>query len=258
MNIARVLSALTVVTLLTADPPARAGFLSRVDPGAGPNALRPNSDLARDEYLRATAGTETRLITFEGLSGGSRFGPFGTTVPVGQGVTLEGSGLDTVPPPGFQYGLTNVPNASAVQSNARLGYNISGDARFTVVPLLNAGTASVVFRSAASFNSVGLYLTGLGNQSGDLELLLDGVNPFKVTGSADGGVLFVGYVGDPESRFRTLELRISGISGPNRDVFSIDDVRFNVVPEPGALVSLGIGLGAVWLAATRARRNRRD
>lgn len=81
-------------------------------------------------------------------------------------MTLQSINLDASPPTGFQYGLTNIPNASAVQSNARLGYHISGDARFTFVPLLNSGTASVFIPSDASFDSFGLSVTGLETRRG--------------------------------------------------------------------------------------------
>jgi hypothetical protein len=120
------------------------------------------------------------------------------------------------------------------------------------------GTSSFDLSSARAFTSFGFYITGLGDEPGAGTLHVrfhDTQDEDKVvTGSPLGGAVYVAYVGTG-APITDLQLVQTGVTGPNRDVFSIDDVRLvAAVPEPSGLVLTGIGLGA-WLAR-RALRSR--
>jgi hypothetical protein len=244
-------------------PAALGGYVSGVDAGAGPFDPRPNSTAAEAQFLQATAGGTSTLITFEGLSAGQPAD--GTPFALTTGGTVTASTTHTdhpaAVPPGFQFGITDSPNTNAVANNATYGFSTSGTQHFMFSPVLGGGTSSFDLHSAAPFASFGFYLTGVGNhpENGTLHLRFnDGADQDQViAGSPLGGVLFFGYVGSG-APITDLHLVMTGVSGPNRDVFGIDDVRLvSAVPAPPAFVLMGVGLAA-WLGGrsfgARSRR----
>jgi hypothetical protein len=260
------LFALALLTLALPVPAVRGGFVVSMDAGAGPNDPRPNSEAGEAKFYLATAGAGRTVIDFLGLPVGQP--PDGTPFAI----TKDGSVVATTTntdhpaalPPGFQFGITNLPNDSAAANNAAYGYSITGTQHFQFVPVLNGGTSSFsVHATGAGFNAFGFYITGLGDQpnSGTLHVRFnDGGNEdIVVPGSTSGGVLYFSFLGTA-APIHDFQLVMTGVTGPNRDVFSIDDITLGTVgavPEPPAWVLTGIGLVA-WLGRRalggRARR----
>jgi hypothetical protein len=247
-----------LVLVVEGSAPLRADFTTYngIDPGAGPTDPRPQATAAAASF-DAAAGLlgAAHSITFEGLAN-SLPATDNDLLTVASGVTLTTSGTDHNPLPGFSYGTsggTPIP--------AHNGYNTTpgGTEFFDLVPLSPASgvrTASVDFRFATPIRAFGLYLTGLGNITGNtLVALFDDGTPRQVaiTGSSTGGVQFWGLT-DPGASIRDVKFQLTGATADSRDLFGLDNVRFvSVVPEPSAAVLTVLGaLGLLTLA--RARR----
>ncbi len=229
------------------------------DAGAGPVPLqdnRPNSDAAATSFATAALAAVplgyVHTVDFENI-------PLSTPgvaidhqeiVPGEVYLTLTGTSLSS--PNGTIYGISNTPN------DASTGYNttLNGTKHLKIAPTVNVGTATVQFDFPKAINSFGAYLTGLGTATGNLSVTFNDGNPqsLNVLGLASGGVQYFGFT-DANKSFQSVTLTISGVTGPDRDVFGIDDLRYAVVPEPSSFILLAFGLSSV--AVLRHRRQSR-
>lgn len=233
-----------------------AGYFEGVDAGVGPGEAAVNSLAAADQF-RAQVGPATTTVDFGPAFAGLQPTANGVASAAVEGlrVTTEGISYNT-PPPHYQYGLTS--SSDPVANSAHLGYSIGGTSHYEYVPVVGAGTASLTIHSDVAFGSFGFYVTGLGNLGGVVKVALDGkiIPGLTLTGSPDGGALFLGYVG--ATAVHDLSIVMPDVYGPSRDVFGLSGVEFVAVPEPSALVLTGLGLAgsAVVLAPRRRQRSR--
>ena len=170
------------------------------------------------------------------------------TVAPGVTMTLQNTAPSILP--SFPFGISNnSPNAVLD------GYNTTpGGTQFLeFVPQLGASTATLTFQFAQPISSFGANLTGVGTAPGDLHLLFnDGTaHDISITGSPLGGIQFLGFI-DPGASISTITFQMNNVPLTSRDVFGVDDVRYVAVPEPSALILLGVG--SVWLFARRLTR----
>lgn len=231
------------------------GFYTGVDAGVGPNDPAPNS--AAQATLFQGALGKGSFTTID-------FGPsFTGLVPSANGVWSQGgNGLSVMtqgisyatPPSPYQYGITS--GTDSINNNSDIGFSVGGTHHYAFVPVLDTGTASFTIRSDTAFESFGFYLTGLGNQNGVVNVLINGKaisGMVPLTGSKSGGELFFGYVGD--TSINSLSIVMPGVTGPTRDVFGISNVMlFSPVPEPSSVVLTGLGLAGLLCAYVRRSR----
>jgi hypothetical protein len=246
---------LALLALLAMNASSRADYICGLDAGAGPGSKLPASSGALSQFQAAVNPLTETLIDFEGLSPVNSPTTDHTFFSLGHAFEVETVNTDhSTPPPDFQYGVTNTPNSNTNVNNNLFGFNISGTQHFEFVPKAGLGpndSVSVTFQTTgAPFQAFGFYITGLGDQPGVLHLTFqDKTAQSKlITGSSNGGALFIGYIGSgaPISSFT---LTMTGFQPGKRDAFGIDDIRFgSVVPEPSSLTLLGlsIGLGGIW------------
>ena len=158
---------------------------------------------------------------------------------------------------------------SAWQAFARRGmgfsFNTSSSSSTSVTPAFDVPIADPIILSAtptggslnpisfATFNfnqaieAFGTYLTGLGTANGELFVLFnDGASQsIPVVGSPSGGAKFFGFT-DQGAKIVQVQLELRNVINGTRDIFSVDDVRFVLVPEPASLVlAVGLSLGAL-------------
>jgi PEP-CTERM motif len=251
------------LALLATPAQSRADYFYGLDAGAGPTSSLPNSSHALSLFQAAVAPSTETLINFENLSPVNSPTTDNTWFSLGHNFEVETLNTDhTTPPPGFQYGLTNTPNSNTTVNNNLFGFSTSGTQHFEFVPAAGLGptsSTSVTFQTTgAGFQAFGFYITGLGDQPETLQLTFQDKTLQKqlITGSSQGGALFVGVTGDG-TLIKSFTLTMTGFQTGKRDAFGIDDIRLAsiVVPEPSSLVltGLGVGLGGCWFA----RRTRR-
>src|SRR5262249_9057753 len=115
-----------------------------------------------------------------------------------------------------------------------------------------------------TFSSFGFYLTGLGDQAkyGTLSLQFHDTKDelIPIPGAPTGGLLYFWFIGTTVP-ITDFQLVMTGVVGPNRDVFWIDDSLLSTstgpVPAPSALWLTGIGL-SIWLGGRALRRKGRS
>jgi hypothetical protein len=220
------------------------------DPGVGPGQDAPVTTGALTQFRTAIGASPS--ITFENLP----LGHF-DSLEVVPGVTASLSNTDATPAPGFHYGI------ASDNQDAMVGYNVTpGGGQFLrFAPTLDVGAASVRFDFARPIVSFGFFVTGLGIASGPLHVTYGtGTGQEQILdGDPAGGILFFGISGltTPTSQV-TLQLR--SVQGTSRDVFGIDDFRFQPAsdpvvntPEPATILLAGLGL-PMLMAALRRRR----
>jgi hypothetical protein len=164
------------------------------------------------------------------------------------GLKAMTTGIDyTTPPTPYQYGITSV--TTPVASNAFLGYGVDGASHYEFVSSLTAASSSLTIHSDTAFQAFGFYLTGLGNTRGVVDVAIDGVkiSELSLTGASNGGVLYLGYLGDKP--IHDLRIMTTG-DGVSRDVFGISRITLaQTIPEPSSLV-----LSAIFGMAILGRR----
>ena len=244
------------------------GYVTGVDAGVGPGWLPVTSPsfksvTAANEFQAATLGANSATIdfgtTFAGLQPTAN-NVWSQTVNtqgfVGLRTMTQGIAYVTPPAP-YQYGIASTTNAIA--SNADIGYGIAGANRYEFVPVLNTGTATFTLHSDTAFQDFGFYLTGLGNEGGVVDLTINGkaIPEISLTGSSEGGVLYLGYLGN--TAIHDLGIVMNNVTGPTRDIFAISDIQliqpFAAIPEPSCLALIGVGITVlVGSAVIRGRR----
>jgi hypothetical protein len=102
-------------------------------------------------------------------------------------------------------------------------------------------------------NSLGFWLTGLQTiftASVEVELLDGSMESFSLPVNTDGGAQFFGVVSSvPFSLVVAVQTNNPGVA----DAFGIDDIMYNVVPEPGTWAMMIAGFGLVGAAARRRK-----
>jgi hypothetical protein len=262
--------ALALLVLALPATAARAGFmLYGIDQGVGPTPAnptppQPNSDAVKAQFLALPGAVIRSTIDFEGLPASQAPDGVAFRVTLDGSVTATTTNTDHTLVPGYQFGVTNLPNTDTVENNAALGFSTPGTQHFKFVTALNASTSTFsIHLNGGTFNAFGFYLTGLGDEQGSLSVSFGGTT-VPISGSTQGGVLYFAYVGTPApvTDFTITETRTP--SPTNRDVFGIDDITLATVPLPAppAWVLSGIGLAcglggrALGLGARRASAER--
>jgi hypothetical protein len=251
-------------------PAAWGDSIIALDPNAKPGqpGTAPNSAAAEQAFIKATAGGSTTLIDFEGLKAYQPADGSWFAVTKDGTVLAKTTGTDhpAVVPQGYQFGITNLPNSMSVENNPRYGFSVSGTEHFEFVPKLGGETAAFyIHTTGPAFSSFGFSLTGLGDvaNAGTLHVEFHDKadEDIVVRGAPTGGELYFSYTGTsaPITDFRLV---MTGVEGPNRDVFGIDDIRLatsmgtTAVPEPSVPLLTAVGLG-LWLAGRALRRRSR-
>lgn len=207
-----------------------------IDPGVGPMGARPNSDAAAASF-DAAAGAMGNLgiVNFESAPLGYFSGP----LSVAPGVTVQ---------------MDAVRSTSGIRTGGSysLGFNTTsgGQKYLYVAPNGNTqGSATFAFAFNKPVSAFGMYVTGLGIQTGKIDILYDdnSTGSLNVAGSPQGGALFVGFT-SPEKKIKSFTISDPGGCEVG-DAIGIDDVRYVTdkeetppVPEPATMTLLGVGL----------------
>lgn len=200
------------------------------DAGAGPTDARFASNAAAAAFDSAAAGLGTiNRIDFESLSTG-----YSATVALDSNVTATYSG-DIDP------AYSGVSNTSSTLT----GYNTTaGGSKFLQFsPTFSWSSASLTLSFSHTISSFGGYFTGLDTTvNGTVDVLFKNGTSLSYTlpENANGGVSFWGLADAGQAIESVTFDEVYG-SGSTRDIWGLDDVRY-VVPEPSALILLGIGL----------------
>jgi hypothetical protein len=246
---------------MSAPAPVQGGFLTFAggDPGVGPGAASPQTSAAISSFMAsATTLGKTAITDFESAP----LGNF-SSLQVDSNVKVTLTNTDQNTPVGFNFGITKGadPSMYGASDILKLGFNTTpGGSQFLAfAPELNSGTASARFDFTMATNAFGVSLTGLGTSTGDLHLVFnDGANhDVAIAGQARGGIQFIGIT--DTAAIQSLSLEMRNVTGPSRDVFGIDDVRYTTTPsgvkpapEPSTFVLACVGgIGLIWVYRRR-------
>lgn len=212
-------------------------FYYGIDPGAGPGDPRPNADNAAAEFDADASQLFTLgIIDFEDSPLG-----FFNQLEVEPGVYASLSTADT--------GESGISNSQSVAN----GYNItSGGDQFIRFKRDNSRIeipGILRFDFDSPVQAFGCYITGLGDQTGDMVAIFQSDTEYfvPIEGSSLGGALFFGFI-DPGMEIYSVAFAIGPeVEGEGAlDIYGVDDVRYvGLVPEPASMVAVAIGLGAL-------------
>jgi len=231
----------TVVLGLAAALQAHAAVVTYygADNGVGPGDAHPNTDTAIASYT--AAATNTSLITFEGAS-----------LPnVAPGVSVTLAGADGG-------GLVNTDQHSPTP----LGFNTTpgGNEWLQMWPAFNSSTGeTATFSFARPIDAFGANFTDTQvDFPGPITLTFnDGSTQVLTFDKNDdtGGVLFFGFT-DFGKDISSIAIN-TGATGSTRDIWGIDDVRFQTVPEPATWAMMVLGLAGLSLVGHRKTKGTR-
>jgi hypothetical protein len=208
------------------------------DDGAPVGGPFPNSSAAETDFRAAAAAYgSVRTETFESSV-------VGTISPlVTQHFTV------TTPAPDLGSGFSGVNDFTF---GNLYGFNTTpGGTNWYGFPTFLAAEATVVFDRPT--NSLGAWLTGVQTiftTEIRIELIDGSMESFIVPLNVDGGAQFFGLVSTiPFTSVLVIQTNNPGVA----DAWGVDDVQFNVVPEPATWAMLIAGFGIVGVAARRRR-----
>jgi hypothetical protein len=213
-------------------------IFSGQDDGAGTVGPWVNSSAAQAAFKAAAAAFgAVKTETFEGAT-------VGTLSPV----VLQDMVI-TTPAPNFGPGISGV-NTGTIGN--LYGFNVTpGGEKWYGFPNFAATQAFLTFK--APTNSLGFWLTGIQAEftaSIDVELLDGSMETFSLPVNTVGGTQFWGVVSDIAfTKVLAVQTNNPGVA----DAFGIDDISYNVVPEPATWAMLIAGFGLVGAAARRRR-----
>lgn len=149
--------------------------------------------------------------------------------------------------PNFGLGYSGINNTTL---GGLYGFNVTaGGSQWYGFPNFVATDAMFTFNSPT--NSIGLWITGIQNDvttSIVVELIDGSQESFNLPLNGQGGAQFFGAVSDVAfTKVLALQTSNPGFS----DLFGIDDISYNVVPEPATWTMLIAGFGLVGFAARR-------
>jgi hypothetical protein len=206
------------------------------DNGAGPGSPDPNTAAATASFT--AAASHTSLITFEGASL--------PNVAPGVSVTLTGAaggGLET----------------TDMHTPDTLGFNTTpgGNEWLQIWPDFNSSTGeTATFSFAHPVDAFGANFTDTQvDFPGTITLTFnDGSTVVETLTKNDdsGGVLFFGFT-DFGKTFSSVSIN-TGATGSTRDIWGIDDVRFQTVPEASTWAMMLLGFAGLGFAGYRARK----
>jgi hypothetical protein len=195
---------------------------------------RPNSDAMAASFDAAAGGMgPVSIIDFESAP----VGVFNNLV-VAPGVTMDG--VD------YTASDQQILNASiGFPADGYWGYNTTPAG----VKFVQNAAGDLTFTFSTPIQSFGAYISGTQLDYNNMVFTnSNGVQTIPVPNpsSALGGITFVGFT-DPGESISSVSLTSIG------DILGVDDVRFGMIPEPGAAA-----LGGMALAATLCRPRRRE
>jgi hypothetical protein len=235
--------------------PSEAGFVLYVgtDLGAGPSDPRPSSNAAAANFdAAASAIGQLALINFEAAP----LGGF-SNLAAAPGVTV--TGIDRL---GHDQAIRNSPDDPAHPQNGGFNTTAGGSQYVDMV----GGTLTFTFASPTQF--FGAYLTGVQTSFfTDTITFNDGASqtitiPGTGTTGTNGEIAFIGFT-DVGKSISSITIHTSVPNDPASafDVIGVDDVRFQMVPEPSSLslAFTALGVGAIYRycrarSLARARR----
>jgi hypothetical protein len=196
----------------------------------------------------AGQGKYTKIANGAGTFGDSNFTgtAAGWTAPNFNGISGTNSGAV----------VTNVLNLNGTpQTN---GQPLPGHSNYLFLSPAGTGTDTVTLTfGSKNAKTVGFFLAGVGNQSGQITVTTDTGDTFLLKGSHDpnpgsnnthvGNNAGYAYYGFTSTKgFKTLTFS----DASHTDKFSITGIDYTLVPEPGAIVSFAAGallLGGLML-----------
>jgi hypothetical protein len=210
-----------------------------------PLASYSDAAVAEQQFLRVLSGVSTE--SFEGLATGA-------TAPLS--LNFAGAGAADL-----SGGSGTIETVAQGTTNGVGRYGTSGT---NFLEVTAGGTGNFVIDFSTSTAALGFYGVDIGDFGGQLQIQLNDTantilmvnNTIGSGGSTDGSVLFFGIVADDGDELFTQASFLTSTGGG--DVFAFDDITVGslaqVVPEPGTLAMLSVGLAGVTMLARRQRK----
>jgi hypothetical protein len=190
-------------------------------------APHPNSDATAANFNSAASSLGTiQTIDLESATQGNF-----SSLAIAPGLTASLIGTDV------DGGIRTSPTYFSGLDPNRNGYNTtSGGQQFlAVVPTFGSAISRLTLSFSTPIQAFGTYLTGLGDNSGNLFVTFnDGTSQsLQFSGPVtDGSTKFIGFT-DPGAQIAQVAFELHNIAANTRDNFALDDLRFvAAVPEP--------------------------
>lgn len=179
-------------------------------------------------------GTIPNQIGFNSLNTAAEFDATASTVGTNNLINFETVTLGifsslSVAPGVIATLLNNDRGGISSEQNVAYGYNttIGGSQFLQFRPTFGISTANLDFDFVEPIQGFGVYLTGLGTASGNLNIIFkDGTTQqLEVTGIPFGGSQFWGFIA-PGSLISNISLSLNNVTSLSRDIFGLDDIRY--------------------------------